>query len=42
VAEHPGLIGLSIAIYDPAQDADRTGAQTINALVGQFAQALAG
>ncbi|MHA6669056.1 arginase family protein [Homoserinimonas sp. A447] len=40
--QHPGLIGLSIAIYDPAQDVDQTCVRTINALVSQFAQALAG
>ena len=40
-ARHPGLIGLSIAIYDPDQDVDGAGARTINFLVQQLAAALA-
>ncbi|WP_157156767.1 arginase family protein [Diaminobutyricimonas sp. LJ205] len=40
-ARHPGLIGVSLAIYDPDQDVDGAGAQTINLLVREVAVALA-
>lgn len=39
-ARHPGLIGISLAIYDPAQDASRACARMIIRLVHDFAQAL--
>lgn len=41
-ARHPGLIGLSLVIYDPVQDADGACARTIIRLVQDFAQVLAG
>ena len=39
-ARHPGLIGVSLTIYDPAQDIDGAGARTINGLVRTFAEVL--
>ena len=41
-ARHPGLIGISLVIYDPVQDADGACARTIIRLVQDFAQVLAG
>lgn len=40
-AGHPGLIGLSLVIFDPQQDADGTCARMIIRLVHDFARALA-
>ncbi|WP_167041133.1 arginase family protein [Salinibacterium sp. ZJ454] len=40
-AQHPGLAGLSIAIYDPDQDVDGAGARTITLLVRKLAAVLA-